>query len=149
MHLIFQHGDAVDFVTLLNLVDHVQTVNHFAKNRMVAVEVGGILAVVADEKLRTARIPSPVSHRKNPPIVVLVFAGKFTINGVAWSASTGTRWVAPLDHEIRNDTVKFNPVVKTLLSQRNKVIDRFRGILLEELDEHRALVGIHLCLWHD
>lgn len=38
-------------ITLTNLVDHIQAFHHAAEARVVAVEVGGVVARVANEKL--------------------------------------------------------------------------------------------------
>jgi len=43
--------DLFDQVTLADIVDHFQSINHFAKASVIAVEVGCVLATVADEKL--------------------------------------------------------------------------------------------------
>ena len=49
--LSFYDDDLVDLVTLNNIVDDVDTFNHFAKASVVAVQVRGIVAAVADKKL--------------------------------------------------------------------------------------------------
>lgn len=49
--ILFHNLHLRHLITLTNLVDHIQSFYHAAEARVVAVEVGGVVARVANEKL--------------------------------------------------------------------------------------------------
>lgn len=104
-HLIHQ-------IPLPNLVNYLQAFIHFSKNRMIPVEVRGIVARMADEKLGAAGVAACMGHGEDAAIVVLVLAGEFAINFVAGAAGTRTIRTTSLDDKIGNDAVKFQAVVE-------------------------------------
>lgn len=53
LRLLIKNNDALDLVALPDHINHINTVCHFAEHGVFAVEVGGVLAAMADEKLRT------------------------------------------------------------------------------------------------
>lgn len=58
--------DGKYFVPGTDVVYHVQSFDHLTEARVAAVEVLGVLAVVADEELRTARVASGVAIESTP-----------------------------------------------------------------------------------
>jgi hypothetical protein len=58
----FHNCDFLHHISLPDLVDHIEPLVNLAKTGMLAVEVSGIPAVMANEKLRSAGVPSPVGH---------------------------------------------------------------------------------------
>src|SRR6188474_1914733 len=53
---------------------------------------------------------------------------------VAGAAATGAFGAAALDHEIRDDAMELEAVVKALVRQRDEVLDGFRGFVVKELN---------------
>ena len=97
---ILENHDLLNFVTLLNLVNHFQAFHHFPEASVVTVEMGRVVATVANEKLRTAGVAACVCHRQYAAVVVLVVAVEFTFDGVTRSSCTVTVRTASLNHEI-------------------------------------------------
>lgn len=69
--LLLHDGDGEDEVAGADVVNHIQALDNLAEAGVNSVEVLGVLAVVADEKLRATRIFAPMGHRKHTPVVVL------------------------------------------------------------------------------
>src|SRR5690606_30026277 len=47
-----------------------------------------------------------------------------------------------LDHEVVDDAVEFHAVIKALARQENKIVDRFRGMLREEVQLDLTFGGV-------
>jgi len=89
-----------------------------------------------------------VRHAQHAPVVVLILAGQFAVDAVAGATPTRTVGIAPLHHKVGNDAVKRNPVVKARFGQFHKISDRFRGVFLEEFDNHCTFIGTHFSFFH-
>nr|GFC12928.1 hypothetical protein [Tanacetum cinerariifolium] len=124
-------------------------------DRVHAVEVGGILAVVHDEELRAAGIFAGVGHAQHAPVVVLVVAAGFALDFVAGAAGAGLAFgaglgvgVAALNHKIRDDAVKFGAVIEAFAGQVKEVLNGIRRVLLVELNFHDALGRVDFGSFH-
>jgi hypothetical protein len=53
-----------------------------------------------------------------------------------------------LDHEVRDDPVKRDPVVEALAGERDEVGDRLRGVGVEQLEGDRAVVRVERRIGH-
>src|SRR3954454_24292413 len=129
----------------LDRVDGVQAVGHPAEDRVLAAEprrlVGG-----DDEELAAVRVRSAVGHRERAPDdLVLV---DLVLELVAGAARAGALRAAALDHEVLDHAVEDQPVVVAVPRQLQEVVHGLGGVLVEELDDHRALVGVQGCLAH-
>ena len=49
--LIFHYCNAFNLIVCLDLINHINTFNHFSKTSVVSVEVSSIISAVADKKL--------------------------------------------------------------------------------------------------
>ena len=78
----FNYFNRLNSITLLYRVQHLKSFDNFAEYRVMPIEVLGIIPVVADEKLGTARISSCVCHREHSAIVKLVFTIQLAVYGV-------------------------------------------------------------------
>ena len=86
------------------------------------------------------------SHRKHT-LVVLFFV-EFGINGPTWAPGPGHTagplagvGTAALDHEVLDDPVKGEPIVKTILGQLHEVLTVFGGNIVPEFDFESAGAG--------
>lgn len=135
-------------ISRLDLVDDFKSFIHFAETGVVAVEVFGVVAVVADEKLRSAGIAARVCHRQYAAVVVLIVAGKFTVDFVARAAGAIAVGAAALDDEVGDDPVEREAVVKAFVGKVNEVLNSVGSVLFEELDLHDALFGVDFSYLH-
>jgi hypothetical protein len=82
---------------------------------------------------------------------VLVFAVQFAIDLIAWSSASNALWASSLSDESRDDAMKLQTIVEAVLSELDKVGDRFRCVLFKEFHGHGAAVGgdfsLHINLW--
>lgn len=105
-------GDSFDEISSLDGIHYFLSLCDFSKNGMLSVEVGSW--EVSDEKLRTVGIRSGIGHRENTRPVVTAVGLAFTLELVAGVASASAERAAALNHEIWNDAVKGEAVVKSL-----------------------------------
>src|SRR5687767_12284816 len=81
--------------------------------------------------------------------MILILARQLAIDFIAWSAIAYSVRAAALDHEIRNNPVESEAIIKIMLREVNKVFNSFRRIFFEELDLHNALFGMDFCYFHE
>ena len=112
--LFFRYYNFLNFITLTDLINGLYTFHNLAKAGMVAVEVRCVVPTVTNKKLRSSGISSGMGHRENTPVVVLVVAIQFTINGVTGSTCACSVRTTTLDHKIGNNTVKCQSIIKPL-----------------------------------
>ena len=111
------------------------------KQVVAAVEVLRILAVVADEELRTARVLACMGHRQHSAVVVLARSRSLALDGIAGTARTVAARAAALDDEIGNNAVEREPVVEIVRGQLDEVghgAGRFMGV---QFGFHRPFLG--------
>jgi hypothetical protein len=137
--LFFNNVNVLNDITLADGINHVKAFHHLAKAGVVTVKMCGVVAAVADKKLRPARIPSGMGHAQHTSVVVLVSACQLTFDFVTRASGTIADGTAPLDHEVGDDPVKREPVVKSLLAQVNEVLYGVWGVLFVELHLHHTL----------
>src|SRR5687768_5711975 len=124
----------------LDRVDGLHPGGHAAEDGVLAVEprrsLGG-----DDEELAPVRVRPPVRHGERAARdLVLV---DLVLELVARAAGAGAVRAAALDHEVRDHPVEDEPVVVAVLRQLLEVLDRLRGLALEELELDRAVIGVH------
>ena len=135
-------------IALADLVDDVETFDDFAEYGVVTVEVGGVLAAVADEKLGATGVAAGVGHGQYAAVVILVIARQFAVDLIAGAAIADAIGAAALDHEIGDDTVKGQAIIKALFSEGNEVFNSIGGIFFKEVDLHNALFGVNFGYFH-
>lgn len=112
-------GDGGDFVALFDGVYDVLSFGDFAKDGVLAVEVGG--GVVGDEELGAVGVRAGVCHGEDACFSVAELADEFIGKFVAWAASAGAGGVAALDHEVRDDAVELDSVVVVALCEVEEI----------------------------
>ena len=142
--LIFKWAVARAFLHAFKGIDDVHAVNHFAKNGVAHVEPwcchGG------NEELTAIGAWSCVRHRQQSwPIKgvgahALVFK-IFTPNRFATTARAS--WIATLDHELFDNTVKNDAVVIAVFGMSTKVFTGFRRDIVEQFEFDAALCGLN------
>ena len=121
-------------------VHHVHPVAHLAEHRVLAVQprsgVGG-----DDEELRAVRVRAGVGHRERAANDLVVV--ELVLEGVAGAARAGAKGAAALDHEVLDHAVEGEAVVEALAGEPAEVLDRLRGVGVEQLERDRPLGGLH------
>ena len=84
---------------------------------MAAVEVLRILAIMADEELRTARILAGMGHREHAAIVVLTRCRRLALDRIAGASRAIAFRAAALNDEIGNYAVECEPVVEVVIGK--------------------------------
>jgi len=101
----------------LDFLDDIHALDDFAKDHMLSVEPAGNDR--SDEELGAVRVGSCVCHGQEARLGVLnyeVLVIKFrTVDGLSARTIASSK-IAPLDHEIRDHTVKFGSLVSHELS---------------------------------
>ena len=80
--------------------------------------------------------------------MVLIFAGKFAIDGVAWTTVASSIRAAALNDEILNNAVECEAIVKSFFREGDEILYGIWCILLEEFNLHDAFFGMDLCCFH-
>lgn len=132
----------------MNLIDNVHALKHFAEHRVVAVQVLGVLAVVADEELRATGVATGMGHGEHAAIVKLVLTRQLAIYLVAWSAVANAIGAATLNHEVRNHAMEDQSIVKSFLRQVNKILHRLGSIFFIKLNLHHTFFGMYFSYLH-
>ena len=89
---------------------------------MIAIQMSRVGTTVANEKLRTTRISSGMSHREHAPIMKLHIAVYFTFDGVTWAAIANAIGTTTLDDEIGDDSMEVQTIIKAFSGQINEVL---------------------------
>src|SRR4051794_4890779 len=124
----------------LDAVDDVHALRHLAEHRVLAVEPrGGVDR--DDEELRPVRVRPRVGHRELAALdLVLV---DLVLERVAGTTGAGALRAAALDHEVLDHPVEDQPVVEALVGEVLEVAHGLRSVLVEELEGHGPLAGVH------
>src|SRR3954470_6939045 len=120
----------------LDLVDDVHAVRHAAEDGVLAAEpwslVGG-----DDEELRAVGVRAGVGHRQRAADdLVLV---ELVLELVAGAAGARALRAAALEHEVLDHAVEDEAVVEAVRRELAEVLDRLRGVVVEELELDRAV----------
>jgi len=126
-----------------------------AEDRVLVVQVRGQRG--GDEELRPVGPRTGVGHREEVLAVELQLGVELVLERVARTARAGAQRVAALDHEVLDDPVEDHPVVEGLrgllaglghrvvlgaLRQPDEVLDGLRSVVVEQVDDDVALVGL-------
>ena len=139
--LLSDDGDGENKISRTNVIDNIYTLNNPTKAGVNAVEVLSVHTVVADEKLRTTGVLTPVGHRKHTPIVVLTLGVGLARNRVAGTTRTIADGATTLNHKVGNYTVESEAVVEPRSGKFDKVIYGDGGLFLVEFHLHITLFG--------
>ena len=145
----FADDDLFHNVAGPDLVNHFEAFINLTEAGMVAVQMGGILTGMADEKLGSARITAGVCHRKYAAVVELVVAGQFTFNLIARTAAACSVGASALNDEVGDYAVEGQAIVKIVFRQIDEVGYSVGGIFFEEHDLHNAFGGVDFGDAHD
>ena len=123
----------------------IDALGDLAECGILAVEMGGVID--HDEELAACAVRALAScHGENAggvlQIVLEAVHSELTLDAVAGAAHAGAFRVAALDHEARDDAVEDGAVIKALLNEGNKVVDRVRRNLGVKLRLDGAAGGL-------
>src|SRR3982751_6016594 len=91
-----------------------------------------------DEELAAVRVWSRIRHRKRTHLVPVGIIPRLVLEAIAGSPASRTLRIAPLNHEVVNDSMKRRTVIETISRQEHKIIDRFRSILSKKINNNAA-----------
>ena len=128
-----------------------------AEKRVVLIKC--VVGLLGDEELAAVGVGAGVGHGQAAGLVEVQIWIEFILKLIAGVSQAGSRRVAALNHELRDDAMEGGAVVERLvvlhflgrgvgpvlsaLGQGDKVGHRFWGLLLEELTGDAAHRGIH------
>lgn len=138
--LTFVDRQFINFIALLDAVHHILSTDNFAENCVMAIQMR--LWRVGDEELRTVGSRAGVGHGKRSRFVAIGIAFEFIGKLISWTAGSGSGWVAALDHEVGNDAVKYDAVIKPFASQEHKIVHGLRRVVGEQRAFNGATGGI-------
>jgi len=150
MKSFFDDLDALDFharifrplrIARLDRHQHIQAFDHLPEHGMFVIQVRR--GNVGNEELRAVRAGSRVCHREYARLVVPQGRMEFVPEFVAGAAGASAGRVAALCHEIGDDAVKDNAILKSLASQENEVVDGLGGFIGKQFDDQRADICFH------
>ena len=101
IHFLLVQNDFFHHITGFDPVDDVQALDHLTEAGMHPVEMGRMVAAVADEKLGSARVGPAVCHRHDAPVVVLLLSLGLAGNAVTRASGARTLGAATLYHKSR------------------------------------------------
>lgn len=143
---LFGDANRLHGVALFDRVHDVLAFDHFPKDAVTIVQVR--LGFVSDEELGAVGIGSRVGHRQDTGSVVLELWMKFIfelISGTTTSAAFGT---PALDHEVGDDAVEAQTVVKLLLTEILEVLHSLGSLVIKQLDTNCSAIGIKRGYFH-
>lgn len=132
--------DFLDGVTALNRIDDVLPLGGFTEDGVLAVEVWR--RTVSDEKLGAVGVWTGISHGEDAGLVVTTVRLALTLELVAGVPSAISIRASALNHEVGNDAVEGQSIVK---STRGEVQEGANGdgcIIGEEGEVDVALAGL-------
>ena len=133
-------------VALLDRVDDVLACGDFAKHGMLSIEPRAWN--VGDEELRAVGVRAGIGHRENARAGVLQRGMEFIGKLVAWAAGAGAVWASRLNHEVRNNAMELQSVVKAFFGEVFKVLDGLGGLVRKQLALDGAAAGLNRCNFH-
>lgn len=113
------NGDGIDGVTLFDGIDDILTFGDFAEDGVLAIEPGG--SDVGDEKLASVGSGACVGHGENTGNVMLEVGAAFVFKFVAGTTATCSCRVSALNHEVGDDAVEGDAVIKSLVCQIEEI----------------------------
>src|SRR4051794_23180353 len=129
----------------LDRVDGVHAVGHPAEDGVLAVEPRGLLGG-DDEELAAVGVRAAVGHRERAANdLVLV---DLVLELVARAARARALGAAALDHEVLDHPMEDQAVVVAVARELHEVLDGLGGVLVEQLHDHLAVVGVQGRLAH-
>ncbi len=148
-NLLLDNCNRENQVAGADVVDDIEALDDLAEAGVYAVEVLGVLAIVADEELRAAGVLTSVSHRHNAAIVVLAWGRGLALDTPARAAGAVTQRAAALNNKVGDNAVESQTVVETALGQLDKIFNSDRSLFLVEFGLHIALFGRDDCVFHN
>jgi len=146
--LLLNDDDFFNLVPRPDGVDDVGTFVHLAEYRMVAIQVLGILPIVADEELGATGIAASMGHGQYPTVVALADTGQLAIDFVAGASTASAFGASTLNHKIGNDPVEVQTIVKAIFRKFYKVGDGAGSIVIKKDGFHLAFCSMDLCYFH-
>lgn len=144
----FSNNDLFHHIALTNLIDDIQTLDHFPEHSVISVQMACGAPRMADEELRTTGVASGMSHGQDATVVILVVAAEFAFDCVARTSVADPVWASALYHEIWYHPVKCQTIVKPFFRKGDEVLYGVGRVFLKETDLHDTLVGMYLCCFH-
>jgi len=124
-----------------DLFEHLVPFDQFAKSCVLPIEKSR--RAMADEELAAGGIGViRACHRKHASVVMpIIELGLDFVTGIARAPTrffvrVFSQRIAPLDHKSLDDTMEASAVIKTLSSQRFKILYRFRSNITPKLNNH-------------
>src|SRR5262249_49879832 len=128
-----------------DLFQHIIAFDQFAKSRVLTVKKRRIRE--ANEKLATRGIRMLRARHRNDTAFMLATI-KFRFDFVTWIARAPFRflrgilglWIAALDHESLDDSMKTGAIVKAFIGKGLKILNRLWRDIWPKLENHFTLV---------
>ncbi len=133
--------DVINGIPLDNGIHHILTLGHFTKNSVLTVKMRG--RTMGNKKLGSIGVRSGIRHGENPCLVMLQVRLTLTLKLISRSSHSGAGWVSPLNHKVRDYTVKCETVVKPTARKVEKTRTGHRSISRKHADFYRPLIRIH------
>ncbi len=103
---------------------------------------------MGNEKLASIGVRSRVSHREDAGTVVPEGFVKLVLKLVSGIAGTGSLRAAGLNHEVGDDTVEGQLIVKTLVDELFKIRDGLGDLVVVQLESDISSVGLNQGNFH-
>ena len=132
--------NGLDLVALSDRIDDILTFSHFAKHRVLAIEVRS--RPVGDEKLGTVGIRPGICHGENTCFVVFEVWLALTLELVARATHTCSGGVTTLNHEIGDHTVEYDAIVEAIRGEAEETSAAHLCISRKHADFKGSLAGI-------
>src|SRR5579862_6541258 len=119
----FGNCDAVNLVALCNFIHDILSglILHLAENGVFAVQpIGGNMG---DEELAAVGVGACIGHGKRAGLVFAGIIFYFVRKLISRTARAGAGRVAALNHEVGNDAMEFDSVVKFFAGEEDEIVD--------------------------
>ena len=103
---------------------------------------------MGNEKLGSIGIGSSVGHREGARTVVAEVFVEFVFKLISGTAGTSSLGATCLDHEIRDDTVEGQAIVKAIIGEFLEVLDRLGHFVIVQLKSDVSAVGLNQGNFH-
>ena len=140
---ITSDGNLLNLITLLDRVHNILAIDYFAEDSVLSIKPW--CRYMRDEELASISSWSSVRHRKNARSGVTKRGVELILETVSWPSSSRSGWVAALDHEVIDDSVKRNAVIKAVLGEVHKVGDGYWSLIGCELELDISLGSLNCC----
>jgi hypothetical protein len=119
-NLGFDDGDGFHRVSLPDRIDHFEPADDFPENGVLSVQMG--LRRMSDEELAAVGIGAGIGHGDHPALMPERISGYLILEPVSGATPSSPGRVPTLDHEIADDPVKGNAIIKILPGQEDKIV---------------------------